>query len=323
MVSKELGISEADCKALDFMQKLGFDFARFPLDYRLWTKGTDYFNPIESVFSRPYQYFKECEKRKIHFCLNLHRAPGYCINRNDLETHNLWLDPLAQNAFVFLWERYARLFKGIPGDLVSFDLLNEPPEIGQYGMNRENHAALIRRTAEAIWSIDPDRPLMIDGLAGGNIAMPELADLDVIMSTRGYQPMALTHLFADWCKETQGIKTASYPGTAWNGKNWNQATLREHYRPWLKLASQGVNIFIGEFGCYNRVANHQALRWFEDLLSLFAEWQWGYALWEFKGPFGIIEHGRPNTICTEIDGYMVDKALLELLLSHRVNRRSS
>ena len=114
MYSNDLVIQPADDKALDFMQSLGLNFVRLPANYRFWTSGTDYFNPETAVLEHLWDYYRACAKRNIHFCLNLHRAPGYCINDNDLETHNLWLDPVAQDAFVFLWESLARRFKNIP-----------------------------------------------------------------------------------------------------------------------------------------------------------------------------------------------------------------
>ena len=100
----------------------------------------------------------------IHLSLNLHRAPGYCITRNELEKHNLWLDVEAQDAFVFLWAGFARRYRGVAAADLSFDLVNEPPAIGLNGFSCENHAALIRRTVAAVRAIDPDRPIVIDGL---------------------------------------------------------------------------------------------------------------------------------------------------------------
>jgi endoglucanase len=318
MYSKERPVRDADEKALDFLCDLGLNFVRIPTDYRIWTKDTDYFHPDPVFIEKLFGYFKACEKRKIHFCLNIHRAPGYCINRNDLETHNLWTDTIAVDAFVFLWETLAIRFKGIAPDLVSFDLLNEPPEIGQYGMTREIHKEIMTKTAGAVWAIDPGRPIIVDGLAGGNLAMPELSDLPLIQSTRGYQPMALTHYKAQWCEATLAIKSAGYPGTEWEGKTWDKSVLAEHYKPWLDLQKKGVRVHVGELGCYNEVDNRDALRWYSDLLGLFGEWKWGYSLWDFEGPFGVVDHGRPGTHYSEYNGYKVDKELLDLILANRV-----
>jgi endoglucanase len=47
---------------------------------------------------------------------------------------------------------------------------------------REIHKEIMTKTAEAVWAIDPGRPIIVDGLAGGNLAMPELSDLSRIQS---------------------------------------------------------------------------------------------------------------------------------------------
>ena len=94
-------------------------------------------------------------------------------------------------------------------------------------------------------------------------------------------------------------------------------TLRAFYEPWRAVERAGTPIHIGEFGCYNRTPNADALRWFGDLLELFREFGWGFALWQFEGPFGIVGHGREGARFEPRDGYLVDVELLDLLLGAR------
>jgi hypothetical protein len=307
-----------DERALDFVARHGFNFVRLPTDYRHWTRNFDYFHPDERVFAHLDAYIAACRTRGLHACLNLHRAPGYCINRNDLERHNLWVDPIAQDAFVFMWETLARRYRDIPGTALSFDLLNEPPEIGQYGLTRDSHAALMQRTTAAIRAISPEREIVLDGLGAGNIAMPELADLGVVHSSRGYQPMTVSHWGATWWQGWRAAAGPIYPGGEWDGKRWDREQLRLHYQPWLAVEARGVRVHIGEFGCYSHTPNDVALRWFGDLLGLYREFGWGYSLWEFRGAFGIIDHGRPGARLETIDGYLVDRDLLDLLKANQV-----
>ena len=307
-----------DEKALDFLAAFGFNFVRIPLDYRFWTKDFDYFHPDESMFRYLDQYLEACRSRGIHLSLNLHRAPGYCTNRNDLERHNLWRDLIAQNAFVFLWETFACRYQHISSEFLSFDLVNEPPSPGQYGMTRENHAALIRRTVTAIRTVDSQREMVIDGLGGGYLAIPELADLGLIHSGRGYHPMPVSHHKASWWTGHSKAPAPRYPGLIWQGRFWNRSALRGSYKPWRAAEKRGALIHIGEFGCFKHTPNEVAMRWLADLLDVFQEFRWGYAMWQFQGPFGIIEHGRPGAKMESVAGYQVDRALLELMLEHRV-----
>jgi aryl-phospho-beta-D-glucosidase BglC (GH1 family) len=317
-VDKKDKIEPVDLRALDFQQRHGLTYVRLPVNYWCFTKNFDYYHPDRSVWDLVDGYLAETRQRGLQLALNLHRAPGYCINGNHLEKHNLWTDLEAQDAFVFLWTEFAQRWKGVPNDDLAFDLVNEPANIGQYGLTRDNHEALVRRTVRAIRDVDPGREISINGLAGGNLAMPELADLDVIQSGRGYQPMPVTHYQASWCAETQGLPLPVYPGTGWDGKTWDKETLRAHYQPWRDLQARGVKVHIGEFGCYNKVPNDLALRWFDDLLSLFEEFGWGYSLWNFEGDFGIANHGRPDTVYEDFEGLRVDRKLLDLYLKHRV-----
>jgi endoglucanase len=308
-----------DAKALDFLAATGFNFVRLPTDYHLWIRDFDYFHPDEQVFSSIDRALEACRARGLHLSLNLHRAPGYCINNTHRERHNLWVDAIAQDAFVFLWETFARRYQRVSSEFLSFDLVNEPPDPGQYGMTRDSHAALIRRTVAAIRSIDPARVIAVDGLGGGHLAMPELADLGVIHSGRGYQPMPISHHAASWWPGYATAPAPVYPGVVWEGRTWDRAGLRDFYKPWRDVEASGAIVHIGEFGCYNHTPNQVALRWFTDLFGLFKEFGWGFALWEFQGAFGIVEHGRPGAKYESFHGYNVDRALLNLILESRVS----
>jgi aryl-phospho-beta-D-glucosidase BglC (GH1 family) len=303
----------ADGRALDFLARHRFNFVRVPTDYRHWTRDFNYADADEHVLAVIDGYLDACRARGLHMSLNGHCVPGYCINRNDLERHNLWRDAVAQDAFVLQWERFARRYKGIPGSVLSFDLVNEPPMVGQYGCTREIHERLIRRTVSAIRAIDPDRAIVIDGLGCGHLALPELADAGVTHSGRGYQPMPVSHHQAPWVDGWERMPAPAYPGQVWDGVTWNRDSLRDFYQPWRDVAARGVDVHIGEFGCFNRTPNDVALRWLGDLTSLYREFGWGWALWNFDGAFGVVDHGRPGARWELLDGYRVDRDLLELL----------
>jgi len=315
LVPADVTIEEHD---LDFIKKMGCDFIRLPLDYRFWVRDFRYGEPDERMLARVDDCVRAVTGRGMHCSLNLHRAPGYCINGAETERHNLWRDAVAQDAFVAQWAAFAERYRAIPPESLSFDLLNEPPNIGQYGMTRDVHEALMRRAVAAIRAIHPARPITLDGLCGGNVAMPELADLGVTMSTRGYQPMAVTHYRAPWCAETQGLPYPEFPGTIYDGKTWDRQTIVEHYAPWKALSDAGVPVHVGEFGCFNTVDNELALRWFRTVLSVFKEFGWGYSLWNFIGDFGVGGHGRKGTRWVTMDGYQIDRDLYDLYLEYRV-----
>jgi endoglucanase len=307
----------ADRPALDFLAANGFDFVRLPTNYRIWTTGFDYFRPDESVLELVDEHQRECAERGIHLSLNIHRAPGYCITSAETELHNLWTDEIAQDAFVFLWETFALRYRGVPAEMLSFDLLNEPPAIGVRGFDRDIHERLVRRTVSSIRAIDPQRPVVIDGLDGGNRAMPELTDLGLIHSGRAYEPYPVSHWGAEWWDGWREGDAPRYPGVVYHGRAWDRTDIVALYRPWREVEAAGTAVHIGEFGCYDHTPNDDALRWLGDVLGLFHEYGWGFALWNFEGPFGIIGHRRPGARFERRDGYDVDVDLLDLLVAAR------
>jgi endoglucanase len=306
-----------DEQMLDAIAGWGFDFVRVPCDYRLLLiDPNDCDAANETALQTIDAYLAATQQRDMHLCLNLHRAPGYVITGWETEPYNLWADVTAQDAFVTLWRRFAQRYRGVPEADLSFDLVNEPPSLGQRGFTRAAHEAVIRRTVAEIRDVDGSRPLVIDGLDGGNLAMPELADLGVTHSTRGYQPMLVSHYQAAWWPGSVGLPAPTYP-CSYDGRWWERGTLRDYFRPWLEVAKGGVEVHVGEMGCYEHTPQDVAVRWFSDLLSVFAENRWGYALWNFQGPFGIVGHRRPGARFELLDGYLVDRQWLDLLLQHR------
>lgn len=305
----------ADTRMLDFMAKYDFKFLRLPTDYRFWIDDLDG-RIHESFLKLLDSYVHESVSRGIHISLNLHRAPGYCINGWEQESTNLWADEAPQKVFHRLWEAVAERYKGKYLDLMSFDLVNEPPAEGQRGFTRDIHQKVIRSVTQAIRNIDSQRTVVINGLAGGHLAMPELADLDVVHSGRGYQPMSVSHYKAEWWDGSKGMAVPTYP-CDYEGTHWNREALWEFYAPWREVAALGRPVHIGEFGCYKYTDNAVALAWFKDLFDIYRESKWGYSLWEFDGNFGIANHGRPGTVYENFEGLKIDRGLLDLMLESR------
>ena len=303
-----------DENELDFMAEMGCNFVRLPTDYRFFIHNFEYDKYDEEMLKVLDKCINAIVSRGMHCSLNVHRGPGYCINGNEFERDNLWTDLIAQDAFTNLWKTFAERYKNYSKGQLSFDLLNEPPNPGQYGLTRENHKAIMARVTREIRKITPDRTVVCDGLGGGHLVAPELADLNVVMSGRGYQPFHLTHWKAEW-NEKNGSMTWDYPewpGVNENGKIWDRQAMLDFYKPWKKLKDSGCEVHIGEAGVYNKVRNDTALAWYRDFFGVCNELGFGFALWNFRGPFGIVEHRRENTHWETMHGMIVDRELYEL-----------
>ena len=288
------------------------------MDYRVWTVGTAYRAPTPDVLASLDAYLAACRARGIHLSINVHRAPGYCITGQELEVHDLWHDERRAGG---LRARSGRRSPGTSSASRRTRCRSTCSTSHRSSACAGSRASSTRTScaarSTAVRGIDPDRPIVIDGLDGGNLAMPELGDLGLVHSGRGYAPYPVSHWGADWWQGWREGDAPRWPGVVYQGRAWDRDDLRAFYEPWRAVERAGTPIHIGEFGCYNRTPNEDALRWFGDLLELFREFGWGFALWQFEGPFGIVGHGREGARFESRDGYLVDVELLDLLLGAR------
>jgi endoglucanase len=51
----------------------------------------------------------------------------------------------------------------------------------------------------------------------------------------------------------------------------------------------------------------------KDCLDLWREAGWGWALWNFRGSFGVLDSGRRDVTYEEFRGHRLDRKMLELL----------
>ena len=317
---------------LKWMSDWGFDFVRIPMAYPRYLsfdRSKDIrsdeicnFNPevLENIDRLVYS----AQEHGLHVSLNLHRAPGYCINAGFHEPFNLWKDKDARVAFNTHWEMWAKRYKGISSDKLSFDLLNEPAYIedmnNQFANKGPVPGNIYREVAEgavkAIRSMSPDRLIIADGNGGGNNVIPGLIDLGIAQSCRGYYPGLVSHYQAPWVwKDPSKAPAPEWPGTI-DGKYYGRATLEEYYKPWIELIGKGIGVHCGEGGCWKKTPHRIFLAWFSDVVDILTENGIGYALWNFRGDFGILDSGREDVEYTDWYGHKLDSKLLDLLKKH-------
>ena len=91
---------------------------------------------------------------------------------------------------------------------------------------------------------------------------------------------------------------------------------KEQIEPWQELARKGVGVHVGEGGAYRFTPHAVALAWLKDNLELWQEAGWGWALWNFRGDFGILDSNRADVNYETFHGRKLDRAMLELLKAH-------
>ena len=290
-----------------WIAELGFDFVRLPMDYRCWTDPQDWTRIREDALGAVDAAVRLGEAHGIHVQLNFHRAPGYTVAQPP-EPKDLWTDREAQDVCARHWGHFARRYRGVPSRRLSFDLFNEPARVAP-----EAYRAVVERMLAAIRDHDRGRLVVCDGRDYGNTPPTELVGLGVAAATRGYQPFHLTHYRASWVAGSDRWPEPTYPLRE-GGKVWDrQALRREQVEPWKKLQAQGVGVMVGEFGSHNRTPHAAVLAWMRDGLDTWKEAGWGWALWNFRGSFGVLDSGRTDVAYEDWRGHKLDRAMLDLL----------
>jgi len=291
----------------------GFDFMRLPMSYRIWTDIKDIYKIKEKPFERIDQVVEWGKKYGLHISLNFHRGPGYCVNRGETEPFDLWKDQEALKAFGYHWEFFAKRYKGIPSKRLSFDLINEPKRPSENGMTRADYERIVRKTVETIRKVSPDRLIIIDGLSWGNDPLPEVIDLKVGQSCRGYIPSGISHYRASWVDREMSFPEPIWPDPQGKTHKVTRKSLEDDYARWADLARKGVGVHCGECGCYNKTPHKVFLAWFRDVLEILTGHNIGYALWNLRGSFGVVDSNRSDVKYKDFHGHKLDQKLLDLL----------
>ncbi len=317
---------------LSWMVDWGFDFIRLPMAYPHYLSfdrsrnitPAEVYKINEEEADKIETFVRKAQDHGLHVSINLHRAPGYCINAGFHEPYNLWKSKEAQEAFFFHWAMWAKRFKSVPSSKISFDLLNEPAMRADMNDQLSSSTAvpgeLYRKVAagavEAIRAANPNHLVIADGNKVGNVVTPELLQLNIAQSCRGYFPMQISHYKAPWVnKDPESCPVPLWPGSM-NGEKFDKGRLETYYQPWIDLAKSGIGVHCGECGCWNKTPHAVFLAWFGDVLDILTANKIGYALWNFRGDFGILDSERGDVQYEDWHGHKLDNKLLQLLKKH-------
>jgi endoglucanase len=294
------------------MQDWGFNFARLPMSYQCWAKGdpAEWLKLDESQLQHIDEAIDLGRRYGVHVNLNLHRAPGYCVNP-PAEPLDLFKDQEALDACAFHWAHFAKRYRGISNRAVSFDLLNEPKDLPE-----SDYVRVVKALVTAIRAEDPARLIIADGLRWGRNPVGGLVEFKLGQSTRGYDPMRVSHHRASWVDGSDSWPEPTWPLNPDGRDRWDKQRLRrELIQPWKELEKRGVGVHVGEWGCHNQTPHRVAMAWITDLLDLWKEAGWGWALWNLRGSFGVLDSGRTDVAYEDFRGHKLDRAMLELILA--------
>ncbi len=315
-----------------WMQDWGFDFIRIPIAYPSYLdidrskniSPDDVYRINNKMVDKIDALVMMAHKYNMHVSLNLHRAPGYCINAGFHEPFNLWKDQAAQDAFYFHWNMWSKRYKNISARKISFDLVNEPAM--REDMNDQHsksgpvpgdvYRKIAKNAAEAIRRENPDALVIADGNRVGTEPIPEIADLNIGQSCRGYYPGAISHYKAPWAnKDIEHMPEPKWPGQV-GDKYLSRSMLETFYQPWKDIMQKGVGVHCGECGCWKKTPHPVFLAWFTDVLDILTASGIGFAVWNFIGDFGVLDSQRSDVDYADWYGHKLDKKFLDLMIRH-------
>ncbi|MBE6382937.1 MAG: hypothetical protein E7049_08010 [Lentisphaerae bacterium] len=287
------------------LRDFGFNFARLPLDYRYFARGDGEFD-----FSKLDEAVRFGRDNGIHVQICLHRIPGH-TSGVPAEPKSLFEDDEMLAKACDVWTRIAKRYKGVSNDDVSFNLFNEP-----LYMEEAKYARVARRLVESIRAVDPERFVIADALGYGRIAPNTMSDVKGLgFGWHCYDPFVVTHYMTPWNDPSNFREAPRWP---MDGKAPRQWLVEETFssKGWDEALSNGVFVYVGEFGVWKKTDHKVALALIEDQLKLWHDLNCGWALWGLYGAFGILDSERDDVQYEEYRGHKLDRALLDLLQAY-------
>jgi endoglucanase len=291
------------------LQAQGFDFVRVPLSTR-WFTITD----------------KDEQGKKL---AQLRCDVIGLLNHNlsvvlDLHANGTFQDRLADDTdhaaanLESIWKQFRSVVAGLPGDHVLLGIYNEP--------NIENDPWWIiqRHIVADLRPLFPENTFVVTAGAKGepwNLANSKAyADKNVIYDFHFYQPMYLTHHGANWFPHDDPIRDVTPitypvdPSKADQESNpnvkeyieggWNRAALAKFIDGiaiWAK--ENDVKVACLEFGIYKKYVDRTSrANWLRDMRELMEKDNIAWAMWEYRGSFGMLD-----------DGWVADKEVVKAL----------
>ena len=221
-------------------------------------------------------------KYGVWIVVDLHSPPGGRTG-SDMA---MFYDQRWNEAFVEIWRKIARRFKGRPM-IYGYDLVNEPKQSDRALCDYWNTQ---RRAAEAIREIDPDTPIIVEanGYAAASAFsyLSPLAMDNVIYQVHMYEPFAFTHQGIH-----KGFGPTVYPDEE---KGWNREYLVKRLAPVREFQRRhGARILVGEFSAVAWAEG--AERYLADLISIFNEYGWDWTYHAFReSPCWDVEKEGPS-----------------------------
>lgn len=298
----------------------GFDHIRLPIDEeQMWDDAgkqeAEAFDLLDSSLDW-------AAAAGLAVVLDLHVLRGHSFGQ--MTEPRLFTDPAEEGRFADLWRQLSTRLEGRSTDKLAFELMNEPVANDAQDWNR------VAATAwRAIREREPQRTILIGSNRWNSVytfdelRVPE--NHHAALTFHYYHPMLVTHHQAGWSPEGRMYSgPIQYPGRpiaeenmalvrppeptkfgaldfAELNKPFTRASMVADLAKPLALAEKtGVPLYCGEFGVVDHAPMAAREPWYRDIISVFEEFGIGWANWDYKGQFGIVNRRGESTGIAEI-----------------------
>ena len=264
-------VAETD---IEFLARKGFTFVRLPLNYRQFESDLMPGQWHEEGFRLLDRAVALCRKYGLWILLDLHAAPGaQARDQNAGSAYGeayLWYHRACMVRVAAFWREIARRY-GNDAAVMGYNLLCEPV-VSNAALLNEFYASVIR----AIREEDRDHLIVLDS----NLWAKDVSSLrDPLFDDPQVIP-ALHHYYFD---DAFFPRLTRYPGKV-DGRACNRAALERTLDGKHDQKRISRPVLVGEFGVSRAHPQPYAVQLAigKDLVSVFEERGWGWALWCYK-----------------------------------------
>jgi len=298
----------------------GFDHIRLPVDEcQMWDEAGRQEAEAFDLLDAALDWAKAAG---LGVVLDLHILRGHSFGQ--MTEPRLFTDPAEEWHFHDLWRQFSERLAGRSTRELSYELMNEPVANDPRDWNRVAKAAF-----GAIREREPERTILVGSNKWNSVfTFDELETTDdphTAFTFHYYHPMLITHHRAPWSQEGRMYAgPVRYPGRPIAGENLhlvkppeptkfgaldfaelNKPFTRDNMvadfaRPLALARRTGRPIYCGEFGVADYAPMNVREPWYRDIISVFDEFGIGWANWDYKGQFGIVNQRGESTGIAEI-----------------------